>query len=379
VSEATFDSGRRGALLALALTLAALAPASAQQEEPVLEPTATRAAASAEPAEPRVVGMRVYPGAQGIASLTLDHPELRERVAELQARWGRGVTITRLEAGIYRLPGNVSQALVMAFYERELGRELQARQGAPGERASKQSARPAPEEAHVSRLPGGQGYLSITVGPDPLRPRDTRVVVVRAEGSPETRALLGQLTAVVSAVHMALPAAGAPAGPSLVPRTGSGALPSGPGQLALPLFPSSSQEVETRLNAAQAQALVQNVARSSYSPRVRQGIAGLLRTANAVTLSVYRVPRVVPGASVVEFYRRAMSALGAKETLAETADASRPLLVYTLPSGESIVMIRAYPEPTPLTAFTRAPLPSPISTTISVLRIDGASTRAPAP
>jgi hypothetical protein len=288
------------------------------------------------------------------------------------------VAVTRLEAGIYRLPGAVSQGQVIAFYNRELEEEQKARDGGRGERAMKLRPGTPGSDARVSSLPGGQGYLSISVDPDPLQPRDTRVIVVRVEGSPEARNLLKPLTDVVAAAHLSANGASLPAGsgaatPSVLPAQPGAAV----GIVRLPAFPSSQPEASTRLNAVQVQSLIRSLTSSAYAPAVRDGITGLLREARAVTLNVYRVPRPVAGSAIVEYYRRAMASHGAREVVSDTADPSRPLLVYALPSGAGVVMIRAYPEATPLTAFTRTPLPSPISTGISLLRIDGGALKAP--
>lgn len=354
--------------------------ACAQSGDPAIDALVAREAGaappSAPPAETRVVGLRLYPGAGEVATLTLENPQLRERVTALQARLGSRAVITRLEAGIFRLPGAVPEERVLAFYRRELGEELTRRRGEEADGATKTGAAPPPEGAHVSRLPGGRGFLSISVDPDPLQPRDTRVVVVRVEGSPEVQGMLKQLMQIVSAVHLASTAA--PAGrldlaaPALAAPAGAA-----PGVPLLPVFPNSQPQVATRLNAAQVQALARSLAGSSYSPAVRQGIADLLRQARAVTLNVYRVPRPVPGASVVEFYRGVMATYGATELVRDTSDPNRPLLVYALPANAGVIMIRAYPERAPLTPFTLAPLSSPISTGISVLRIDGATLKLP--
>lgn len=364
----------RAGLLAGALGLILLWPcgASAQEERSVAQPPT-----SALPAEatslPRAVGLPVYPGGREVASLTLDHPGLRERVAALTTRVGGGIVVSRLEAAIYRLPGAVRQDLVLAFYNGELGRE----------RATKTGSRPPEGEEMVSPLPSGIGYLSITVDPDPLQPRDTRVVVVRVEGSPEARTLLKPLTEIVAAAQLAgssaTIASGAPlptgpfAGRPDLTRGGTGApISSMP---RLPVFPNSQAEASTRLNNVQVQAIIRSLATGRQPPAVKQGIAGLLREARAVTLNLYRVPRPVAGSAIVEFYRAAMATYGGREVARDTTDPSRPLLVFTLPAGAGVVMIRAYPESTPLTAFTRAPLPSPISTAISVLRLEGTSLR----
>jgi hypothetical protein len=281
-----------------------------------------------------------------------------------------------MEAGIYRLPGAVAQDQVIAFYNRELSEELKAREGSRGERASKLRPGAPGSDARVSSLPGGQGYVSISVDPDPLQPRDTRVIVVRVEGSPEARSLLKQLTDVVAAAQLSPPAGPAlAASPELLLQPGARGRAGG--LVRLPAFPSSQPEAATRLNAAQVQALIRSLATSRHAPAVRDGITGLLREARAVTLNVYRVPRPVAGSAIVAYYRRALANYGAREVVTDTADPSRPLLVYALPAGTGVLMIRAYPEATPLTAFTRTPLPSPISTGISLLRIDGANLKAP--
>lgn len=364
--------GRPVLLFASAALAASLAGGAAPaQEAPTALADRVALPAPMPASDSHVVGMRVFPGARDIATLTLDHPGLRERVAALAARRGGQVVITRLEAGIYRLPGAVGQDAVIAFYNRELERELRAREGS--EPAAKLSAGVPGSEARVSALPGGQGYLSITVDPDPLQPRDTRVVVVRVEGSRESQSLLKPLTEIVCAVHLS--AAGAapavlPAAPTALPRPQGTPISSLP---SVPAFPGSQPEAVTRLNTAQVQALIRNLATSRHAPSVRSGITSLLNEARAVTLNVYRVPRPVAGSAVVQYYRAAMTTYGAKEVVADLSDPSRPLLVYTLPAGAGVIMIRAYPEATPLAAFTRTPLSSPISTGISLLRIDGAT------
>jgi hypothetical protein len=317
--------------------------------------------------------MPVYPGGREIATYTLDQPGLRERVAALAARLGGSVAITRLEAGIYRVPGAVGREDVIAFYNRELGRERREQ----GQHAAKLGTVVPGSDAGVSALPGGLGYLSITVDPDPLQPRDTRVVVVRVEGSPEARTLLKPLTEIVCAAHLS---GNAPSPPGSIPGSAIQSFPSAQpfvSQAPVSLFPGSQPEATTRLNAAQVASLIRSLSTAPYTPPVREGIARLLREARSVTLNLYRVPRPVAGSAVAAYYRTAMQSAGAREVASDTRDPSRPLLVYSLPAGAGVVMIRAYPAPTPLAAFTRAPLVSPVSTTISVLRIDGAMVKSP--
>lgn len=368
---------RPSALLVIAAASALFAPGVRCQETaaPPNDPVAVGVAAAIEPmTEPRVVGMPVYPGAREIATLTLDQPGLRERVVALVTRLGGRVLITRLEAGIYRVPGVIRQDQVMTFYDRELSRERRER----GQRATKLGPAETGSNAGISSLPSGQGYVSITVDPDPLQPRDTRVAVVRVEGSPEARALLKPLTEIVCAAHLA--GSGAASMTASTTPSGLGAL--GPRSMTvaaapLPVFPGSNSEATTRLNAAEVGALIRSLTTARYTPTVRQGIAGLLREARSVTLNLYRVHRPIAGSAVAAYYRTTMAAVGAREVASDTSDPGRPLLVYTLAGGAGVVMIRAYPEPTPLSAYARAPLASPISTTISVLRIDGALLKAP--
>jgi hypothetical protein len=273
---------------------------------------------------------------------------LRGRVDALRARAGSGILISRLAAVIYRLPGVVPSQRVMAFYAQELGRELQEKRqsGAEG----------------VRTLPGGQGFLSITAGMDPERPQDTRVVVVRVEGSPAVGRLLKQLTQIVSSVDPS-PAAARDAA-SLAPRP---ALP------PLPVFPNSRPEVISRLNAGEIQLLVQNLNRSSYSDDLRRRLTGLLQEARAVTLNVYRLPRQVSGQEVITFYSQALTRIGAREKLRDTADPNRPLLIYELADDAGLLMVRAYPQQMPLREFSRRIIPSPFSTVISLLRVEGAT------
>jgi hypothetical protein len=357
-------------------TVAAVQPTGSEPISRTIEPVATQL---------RVVGMPAYPGAREVTLFTLNDPALRERVAALTTRLGSGIVISRLEAGIYRLPGVVAQEQVIAFYQRGLGEERKDRDGTvtalepsseadgplPG-MATKQGARPSEGDAPIRSLPGGLGYLSISVDPDPLQPRDTRVVVVRVEGSPEARTLLKPLTEIVVAAHLSgIGALPAPERGGQAPSP-AGAAPPISALPRLPAFPNSVPESSTRLNAAQVQAVIRSLAVSHQTPAVRNGIAGLLREARSVTLNVYRIPRPVSGSAIVEFYRAAMRTYGGREVASDTADPSRPLLVYKLPAEAGVVMIRAYPEQTPLAAYSRVPLPSPITTAISVLRIEGA-------
>ena len=116
-----------------ALLVVAPLPASAQT--PALPPAdrvIATAPAAETPLEPRVVGMRTFPGARNIATMSLTQPGIRERVAALTARFGGRVAVTTLEAGIYQLPGAVSQDQVIAFYNRELSEEMKAREGGRG-------------------------------------------------------------------------------------------------------------------------------------------------------------------------------------------------------------------------------------------------------
>jgi hypothetical protein len=313
-------------------------------------------AASLQPAERRVAGIRVPPGALNVVSMTTDENVLlRERVEALRARTGNGVVISRLAAVIYRLPGVVPPQRVMGFYAQELGRELADRSRAPGGEG-------------VRSLPGGQGFLSITVGIDPERPQDSRAVVVRAEGSPAVSRLLKQLTEIVVAV------AAAPA----IDRA-TAALAPRPPLAPLPVFPDSRPEVVSRLNAGEIQLLIQNLARSNYSDDLRRRLTSLLEEAHAVSLSVYRLPRQVPGQDVIAFYSTQLARIGAKEKIRDTMDPNRPLLVYELADDGGILMVRAYPQQTPLREFSRHIIPSPFSTVISLLRVEGATELHPVP
>jgi hypothetical protein len=306
----------------------------------------------APPGERRFAGIRVPPDARNVVSLTTEsNPMLRSRVEALRARAGNGVVISRLAGVIYRLPGVVPSQRVMGFYAQELGRELQEKERTTG-----------PEG--VRSLPGGQGFLSITVGIDPERPQDTRVVVVRVEGSPAVSRLLKPLTEIVSAVDPSQEAGPVPPRPALPP---------------LPVFPNSRPEVSSRLNAGEVQLLVQNLARSSHSDDLRRRLTSLLQEARAVTLNVYRLPRQVPGQEVIAFYTQEMGRIGAREKIRDTADPNRPLLVYELADDAGIVMVRAYPQPTSLREFSRRIIPSPFSTVISLLRVESATELRPAP
>lgn len=332
-------SGRAGAEAALTAPTAAEADARELRAAPGL---------TLQPAERRFAGIRVPPDALNVVSMTTDENLLlRERVEALRARAGSGLLISRLAAVIYRLPGVVPSQRVMAFYAQELGRELAEKGRAPGGEG-------------VRSLPGGQGFLSITVGIDPERPQDSRVVVVRAEGSPAVSRLLKQLTEIVVAVSPAIdrtPGAFAPR-PALAP---------------LPVFPNSRPEVVSRLNAGEIQLLIQNLARSNYSDDLRRRLTSLLEEAHAVSLSVYRLPHQVPGQDVVTFYSTQLARIGAKEKIRDTLDPNRPLLVYELADEGGILMVRAYPQQTPLREFSRRIIPSPFSTVISLLRVEGAT------
>jgi hypothetical protein len=325
-------------------------------------PTAAVAAPARDPGlapdaegsgERRLAGIRVPADALNAVPMTTDdNLLLRSRVDALRARAGAGIVISRLAAVIYRLPGVVPSQRVMAFYTRELGREL---------------AESKPATEGVRPLPGGQGFLSITVGIDPERPQDTRVVVVRVEGSPAAGRLLKQLTEIVCAVGAA-PAVARDAGP-IAPR---------PPLAPLPVFPNSRAEVVSRLNAGEIQLLIQNLARSSYSDDLRRRLTGLLQEARGVTLNVYRLPRTVPGEDVIAFYSQALAKTGATEKIRDTKDPNRPLLIYEMADDAGIVMVRSYPQQTPLREFSARIIPSPVSTVISLLRVEGATERRPA-
>jgi hypothetical protein len=302
------------------------------------------------PGERRAAGIRVPPDALNVVPMTTDdNLLLRGRVDALRIRAGGGVVISRLAAVIYRMPGVVPSQRVMAFYTQELGRELAEKERKPTSEG-------------VRSLPGGQGFLSITVGFDPERPQDTRVVVVRVEGSPSAGRLLKQLTEIVCAVG-ATPAVARDAGLA-APR---------PPLAPLPVFPNSRAEVVSRLNSGEIQLLIQNLTRSSYSDDLRRRLTDLLREARGVTLNVYRLPRPVPGEDVIAFYSQALARSGATEKIRDTKDPSRPLLIYELADDAGILMVRAYPQQTPLREFSARIIPSPISTVISLLRVEGAT------
>jgi hypothetical protein len=340
------------------------------------EPPSRSAGAVALPTIP------VMDGAQGPLVFRLDDARVRERVQELLYRDDRRAQITQLLAGVYRLPGSVPRDRVLAFYRTRMSQELAQRQQAVarsflqsirGTDAPALPAGPSPTPVPtVSSLAGGQGYLAISVDVDPARPRDTRVVVLRVEGSPaaQVHRLLSPLMGIVQDLYTTTTRS-SEAATVQVDRSTPGAAP-----LTIPIFPNAIDLGGARLSEEQIPAAKQSISAGPYPVTVRRQVEQILSRARTVTLSRWRSP--APAKDVVTFYRQQLIARRVEPPLIDVTDPSGATLVYKLPQDAGLLMIRVYPDTAPSLALGGRLAPTG-RVIISLLQIEGATDLPSAP
>jgi hypothetical protein len=162
----------------------------------------------------------------------------------------------------------------------------------------------------------------VSVAPYPGRPWDARVTVVRVEGAPGVVRLLEEVVGVI--------------------ERGTGAARqrqrmAGPEDLALP---GSVVVRDISLPNTDVPLLLRQIEQGSASPAVREMYSSIIRGADTIRVTTYRVGTRISVEQFLQFYRAIAQRLSWGEVTQDTSDRLRPMVVFSLGDGNGIVMVR---------------------------------------
>lgn len=111
---------------------------------------------------------------------------------------------------------------------------------------------------------------------------------------------------------------------------------------------------EHRLQGPQIQQLLTTIQQSSFaSPRVKEMSASILPLATSVTLTRWRTAAPLSNADFFNFYIEQAADMGwGRPVVRDESLADRPSLIFQLPGGTGVVMIRSQPTGAPVRPVT---------------------------
>jgi hypothetical protein len=105
-------------------------------------------------------------------------------------------------------------------------------------------------------------------------------------------------------------------------------------------FPGSAVVRDITLPSTDVPQLLRQIEQSSAPPAVREMYSAIIRGAETLRLTTYRVNQRVSSAQFLPFYRAIAVRLGWGEVTSDTSDLQRPMIVFSLGDGGGIVMVR---------------------------------------